>query len=257
MSWWIKWIGGQVALIAVVGAMPSEAGIRATYVGSTVKNGQSVPIAMTFTVDDAGNDRIDTVYNGSLIGWLVHRDGDAWIIQKEKTGWVVMRQADFAAVSNERDMAMAGKSSDDGPYDIVDLGPATVAARAGETYGLRKRGDTSPVERAHQFVISTDPALAPLARALAREAAEMPRRRTSAGDNNIGLVPRTVEILSRGGLLSRGDASKLDSVETVDVPATTFDLPGPVLSLDQVRARMAPPAPPAFVVPGLPQKVRP
>ncbi len=250
MSWRSRVVGIVIAGAMVVAGGPAFAGIRATYVSEFPKGSPGDPamtITMTIAVDDAGNDRTDVKLNGELIGSVVYRDRDTYIVQRDSKGWVVMRQADAMAAAREQmidSLARMAVRPDALPrriYNIVDLGSATVGGRIGERYGLRAIDDKQTGEPFFQFVISPDQALAPLGRI-------MMRQMSASGDAMAGLMPsdlpdRMVELLSKGAMLSIGDMLSLDTVETADIPESTFDLPGPVLSLAQVRARVARPVP--------------
>ncbi len=231
-------------------APPAWAGLKATYVADLPKDMPKAlnDMRMIIYVDDAGHERIDIVANGTPTGSLISRDGDTYMIQRGADGAVtVSRQTDVMLVSREQFLKVAERfklrSSDKGPpmiYKLVDLGPATVAGRTGTRYGLTRTSPPRETNPIFQYVISTDPALAPLGRIMLRQLTVSAGVMDGVLPQGTNMVTLVAEILAKGAVLQMPGLIHLDTVETIDLDPKLFELPGPVETLDQVRARMKP-----------------
>jgi hypothetical protein len=108
--------------------------------------------------------------NGDFVGWnsehqrVIGRGGEAFLVEDRLTGPIVLRVADLAAIVRARRTAKpAATAAGSGPQ-LERRGTRTVSGREGDAYfypGQTREGDPKPA-----VVISRDPALAPLGRAL-------------------------------------------------------------------------------------------
>jgi hypothetical protein len=227
------------AMIALsVGAMPARADIKAVYVDL-----ESNSTMMTVYVDNAGRSRIereDRIF-------LIDGAGERFDIRREKSGGplLVMRQRDETRAIVERwTEVMKTLPAPDGDlmplaFNVAVWGPTVVGDRPGMAYSLKMAGGENffggaDDPRFGDTVISTDPALAPIGKALASEMesssdALAPVRGTSNADLKL------FEIFRKGTPI-RFVGGRLDTVANAPLDPALFDLPGPVLSPDQVRA---------------------
>lgn len=249
MSGPVRAIALALAVMLAAVAAPALAGLKATYVTELPKDTPKEigDMRMVVYVDDTGRDRTDIVTNGKTMGSVIYRDGETYLIEHNPDGTVVVsRQSDLMTVMRETFLATLGKfkfPKEKVPatmYRIVDLGPESVNGRAGMRYGLVEEGVAKGVEPLFQSVVSTDPALAPLARIMARQMLASQQSIAGIFPESTNLFTMTAAILAKGAPLRMEKLMHLDSVETVDIDPKLFDLPGPVQTIDQIRARRKP-----------------
>lgn len=239
-------------------AAPARAGLKATYVADLPKDSPKAlnDMRMIVYIDDAGHDRTDIVVNGKVTGSVVYRDGESYLIDRRADGTVIVsRQSDLTAVTAETFRALTDKwklpkgAAPAMMYRLVDLGPATVNGRSGTRYGLIQTNAAKGVEPNFQYVISADPALAPLGRIMLRQVAASQQALAAALPGETNMFALMSGILSKGAPLRMERLMSLDTVETLNPDPTLFDLPGPVETIDQVRARIKPLELPPFDAP--------
>lgn len=177
--------------------------------------------------------------------FIIIRDGIIYLNPQPPGGGerVIARLEDYLAVGAElRANMVRGGAMQDGPdttaYRLVDQGPAGVGQWRGRRYELDPEGPGVTLSA----IISDDPALAG-ARTLAAAVLEARTRLEGA----VLVFPEQyvrLEAELRGrGMPIMWDHQELRSVSTDPVPASRFELPGPVLSRDALRARLMPAAP--------------
>jgi hypothetical protein len=151
-------------------------------------------------------------------------------------GPVVMRLEDIEKVLGEQ-IGNLGHSSFPAPsLTLVPRGAVSINKWSGDAYYMQASGgqlSARPVT-----VISHDPSLAQLGRAMARQFATSEKMMSQITD---GHAPKTNmdQVLSSGAPISFAGA-ELQAVTFGVIPKEDFNLPGPPASLDEVRKRMTP-----------------
>ncbi len=162
------------------------------------------------------------------------RGGQSYVIDAADGKPAIMRVEDLATAIAERmskENPEAWEQMTHLPHRTLFLkGGVTIGDRTGDAYYGREADGT--VSAKPFIVTSHDPALAPLGKAMAAqfEAAE----KMSPPGVNMSVL----ETMRKGTpLLMAG--LELKSISTADVDPVQFALPGPVDTLDDVRARLA------------------
>lgn len=203
---------------------------------------------MTATYGSPGSDftmKVEIAANGDVRGdvvgrpdiYFITRGGQGYFIQADPSGPLVTRVDDMGAAMGEQ-MAKMAPGFRDGvkqlTLNMVEKGEATVNGRKGAAYYLRLTPDgaLSPQPWA---VISHDPALAPLGEAMARQfdmsmSMGSPMMPTETFDE-------VRAVLHTGTAISFGPA-QLQAISLAPIPASEFELPGPLESMDHLRARL-------------------
>ena len=206
---------------ALLIAAPASADITARY---TQWNGDP---PMVVQVSDSGESRIavtEAVY--------VTTGGVDYMILDDAEGQFVVRQQDFVDMMAELLRATSAAAPPSAPPpSIAENGSETLAGRAGTVFRL---SDPRQPSDAFDLVISTDPELAPLGRALGSLVAVfgITMSRTSPA-----LAEALAELVGRGALLRFGPLWRLESVEVAPVPQSVFALPSAPLAPTALRAR--------------------
>lgn len=227
-------------ILAFLLATPGEAGTRATYVGQDGKR-------LVVEVTDAGDARIGeegASDYGVLTGGRFH------VVGAGAGGRSVARIEDVAdaidaVVTPIFNGLLAGPPRASARLRIEARGPTEVAGVAGSRFavsGLDRR-DPAKVE---EYVLSTDPRLAPVGAALEgfMNAAVLPGA-ALLGRPAADLVADTRAIFARGTPLAAGARIRLERIETADVPVARVALPAPPIDRDRLieamrAARVAP-----------------
>jgi hypothetical protein len=134
------------------------------------------------------------------------------------------------------------------PYEVTERGRETVAGRSGIVYAIAPAGGGQGPTL--DVVIATDGDLAPVGREMRR----LIGLATAPANALLGQTPDMLTeldgLLARGVPIRMGQQLTLTGVSAEPIPAASFELPGPVLTREQLRGRMAnfgaimPPAPP-------------
>lgn len=176
--------------------------------------------------------RIEAAANGDLrIGdgrdrYLLWKDGEGYVVSAGPGGPVVERMADIAAARADAGVTGAAVAK---PEEWVAGESATVNGRTGTVYSVK--GIKSP-DPGWLPVFSSDPALAPVAKALARRGefwAIMP-----AAENDPS-APGLLKLLATGAPL-RLSGNMLAMIDNKPIPATRFALPAAPEPSAEVRA---------------------
>jgi hypothetical protein len=124
------------------------------------------------------------------------------------------------------------------PLKIASDGSRTVGGRAGTLYHVKGLDQTKP-EAVTDYVISTDPSLAPVGQALERfmNAALVPAA-PLVGPAVREIIAETRQIFAFGTPIDAGGRFLLDHVETVDVPANRLVLPAKAQTVEQLVVSM-------------------
>ncbi len=175
-------------------------------------------------VNDRGREtmRIEVAADGDLRisdsvdrYWLWH-DGQAYLVVSGPGGPIVERVADIAAARAEAGQPGPAARTLPG-IEMVESGRTVVNGRTGTIYAARGVKVTDQVT---QPVLSDDPALAPIARAFARQGELMRIMPGPEGDSGIDMSG----FFAKGALLRLGDAT-LQSVDPAPIPAARFAVP--------------------------------
>ncbi len=196
------------------------------------------PGAPFLTLQIAANGDVHGTMVVGNIEFIVH-DGHGFTILKGPSGPIVSRVEDVATVMSERiDKIVPGgfsKAAEAARSITYTLnGTETVNGRTGDAYYAHV--PNGPADGALWAVISHDPKLAPLGRAMADEFA-MSMKIMGTQLPSDAFQPM-LDVLRKGAPLQM-TGIQLQSVSDAPVPASAFVLPAPPQTLDQVRARMA------------------
>jgi hypothetical protein len=222
-----------VFLLAILAPAPALADLTATYVAPHAF------FTMTIEIAANGDLRGDVGIPGS---YFITRAGHSYFISPRPSGPVVMRVEDMAAVVAEHiaktDPHFRGEMGAAHKPNLVEKGNVVINGRIGSAWYLKmENGKLSP---SPVTVISLDPALAPLGRAMTMQfeisAAMMG---TMVGTSPSGAME---DILKTGAPLSFAGA-ELKTVSTAPIPSERFELPAEPATLDVARKTMTPATP--------------
>lgn len=210
----------------------------------------------TITVQAAANGDA-RVESGQQV--IVRNGGTEYLVLTDSKGRFAAKVSDFIAAMGEMMREDGMKPTGLGPqseYDLVKKGTETVAGVAGDVWNVSakpaKDAKAAPPTETIEAVISSDPALANVGKALS-----MQTRLGTAGMQQVqggqgNLEKRVEEMLDKGMVLRFGDALKLDKLEKAPIDAKVFALPAVIdktalkarLNAERARARAAavPPA---------------
>jgi hypothetical protein len=217
-------------------ATPAAAGLRATY--SDAEGSRKLVIDVADNGDARIGDKASDDY-GLFVG------GHFYMVSRDDKGPTVARIEDVAAAIDQvmppvfKDIfTKAAASAKPGKLRLEAKGERSLAGRAGKlwlVYGMDEKDPAKPTE----FVISEDPALKPVGRAMEQfmNAAVVPAA-VFIGPAAAEIVAETHQIFALGTPLDAGGRFKLEAVETVDVPAEALKLPGKLKTVDEIVAAM-------------------
>lgn len=221
-------------------ATPALAGMRATY---TSPGGGA---ALVVEVADNGDARIGeegASDYGLLIGGLFY------VVGRDDTGWTVARSVDIAAAIDTAIRPIFGdaltRTTPPAPAVAIRFaatGPREIGGRRGTAYTVTGLDHRDPAATT-TYVLSDDPALRPVGRALEQF------MHTSLLPSAVmlgGAAPERIEetrlIFSHGTPLDAGGRFQLRSAETAAVPAGRLALPTPAKTraeLTDIMRRLA------------------
>lgn len=220
----------KTALIMAVLVIPGvvHADMTAVYAAP------NTPFQMTIEIATNGDVRGEMPMGN--VAFLT-QDGHGYIIEQGADGPVVSRVEDLATVATEQMAKLAPKFREElaahaTPMTFVLKGQVVINGRTGDAYYFQApNGDLSPKPI---VVISHDPALAPLGRAMATQFSMS--MKLGGQMLPVGVFQPMLDILQKGApLLFTG--AELQSVSEAPVSATEFALPTQPLPLDKVRQR--------------------
>ncbi len=226
----------RLAVLALlIGAAPALAGQRATYLQPDGRQ-------LVIDVGDDGDARVGEP--GQEEYGLLRRDG-FYIVSKESGDWQVARIADVAAAIDQvvppifKDIFTAGsKRRPPGAFRVEAAGERTVAGRKGRIYRVYGMNEAKPAE-AETFVMSDDPALKPVGRAMEQfmNGAMVPAA-VFIGPAAADIIAETRAIFALGTPLDAGGRFQLTGVETIAVPASATALPAKPQTVAELVAAM-------------------
>lgn len=217
-------------------ASPAHAGLRATYIDPEAKE-------LTILVADNGDARISESARPDQYGLLL--DGHFHIVGVEDGKLTVARIEDVAAAIDQvmppifRDIFTATSSKiTSSNFRAEKTGKRTIEGREGAVWAVYGLSEGKPDE-ATEFVMSDDPALKPVGRAMEQfmNAAIVPAA-VFIGPATRDLIADTRAIFALGTPLDAGGRFKLTRVETVDVAHEAMELPSKPVSVETLVAEM-------------------
>lgn len=212
------------ALLAVPGL--AHADITAVYAAP------NTPMRMTIEIASNG-DLHGAMMMGSLS--ILTRGGQGYMIGPGANGPEVCRVEDLATVTSEHLSKLdpqfrAQMEAHIQPLILVLKGTETINGRTGDAYYLQlPQGGLSPKP---VVVISHDPALAPLGRAMATQFRMS--MKLAAQMMPDAVFQSMLDTLEKGAPLLFSGA-ELQTVSAAPIAASEFAIPAPVMTLDQVR----------------------
>ncbi|WP_277317478.1 hypothetical protein [Sphingomonas sp. AOB5] len=216
-------------LLCIAFTAPAQAQLTAVY---TPPEGSPIPFEMRIEIAPNGDVR-GTLPGQSL--WLLTIAGEGYFISGEGKDAKVMRATDVAAVLGEQMKKMMPDMPPipDGALEMVltEGKPVTVRGRTGTGWYM-EGNDTAPA-----MVISSDPALAPLGKALAYQFEISTRMMAQLSFAPTGFMDEMLRVLRTGAPLSVSGL-ELNTVATAPIPADRFVLPAAPLSREEIRTRL-------------------
>jgi hypothetical protein len=189
--------------------------------------------AMTVEINDKGDTRLS---EGNKHAFLT-LGGVGYLIESDLAGTFAVREDDWIAVQLEG-VAAIGKDNqqpgDPTRYVLVSKGSETVAGRTGTVWALRSAGRA---EASFDAVLSADPDLAPVGRAIAAQFALSSRMMKLMLGSVPDFMAKTEEMLGKGAVIRLSRMLRLDRVSHDPIPPSEFVLPAVVLTKDQYAAR--------------------
>jgi hypothetical protein len=217
-------------------AFPAHAGTRALF------NGTSDPKELLVEVSDDGAVRVGAAGRDEY-GLLL---GDQFYLIGPKDGKVqVARVADMAAAFDKvmppifKDLfGPAGDKMKFAPLKAVKTGTKTVAGIKGDIWSVKGMNDEKPDEPT-QIVVSNDPRLAPIGRALcAFFDTAMIMMRPFLGNASAEMVKQNRQLFALGTPIESAERFTLIKLETADSVKDRFTLPAKPATIDEIVAGM-------------------
>jgi hypothetical protein len=239
-----RWVGLAGLALATAGA-PAWADVTGRY--ENTEEDPFIDMEMTIETDDHGNVRMQSAGQPN---YYLLKDGVVYAVSRGSTGPSVVRVADLLTVQAETltRMGVSDRFTDrvgDAPrMEFVAIGPATVGGWTGTAYGFKSRSSDSTTRPT--LVLSHDPRIAPLGRAMVAMQANM-----AAGMGRLSPIftqlGRDYEALMANGTPVRMMEIELTDVSFEAVDPERFALPTLPMSIDELRAQSSPfPAPPTL-----------
>ncbi len=221
-----------LALIALCLASPVLAGQRALYLSPDGEN-------LTIEVADNGN---AVIRPDKSQEYGLYRDGHFYLIGQEQGQWRVARIEDLAAAFDQVMPPIFGKLfgslSGNSKLRIERRSTRVVAGHPGDVYAVFGMNEQKPME-ANWFVLSKDPALAPVGKAMEQFLiSTMVAMRPLLGELAAEMASDIRLIFANGAPLDVEGKFKLDSLVQVDLPDANFALPAQPRSVDEIVAEM-------------------
>jgi hypothetical protein len=220
------------SLLLVGCSASTEGGNEAAAAGDVTATYRNPASGSTITVqvDDGGDSRVDVA---GEVGRMVYAGGVSYVVYDLPGGPRTTRAADLEAVMRERSgppLDTTGLPS----MRMIERGEATIGDHKGAAFFVDTGVGLPPQP---QIVMSSDPALAPLGAPILRQLDFSLAMIRAAR----GRVPETTlrvrEVLARGTpLLYAGH--RLERIDRSEIPAERFRLPGPPMSMAELRRNM-------------------
>jgi hypothetical protein len=224
-----------LALILVGFGSPALADMTADYVGPNQ--------ALTMKIEVAANgDMRGTTSNPN--SYFITRAGHGYMVQASFKGPAVMRMEDISTVMAEQIKRLMPnlppEAADQAPsFDLTKGSIVSVRGRKGIAYYMGKAITHSPSEQP-VIVISTDPALTPLAVAMQHQFAMSIEAMGHMFGKSSPFAQMQAALKEGAPLVFT--RMELESVNTDPIPPSEFALPADPLTLDEVRKNLGAPA---------------
>ena len=220
-------------LLGLLLSAPAEADVTLRYV-------PDAPGTLGILIEADGQGRMRAeIAPGQL---FIMRAGETFVVTPGAQGPNVSRLDDFLAVGTETAQAFEASHPVRNPppqlhFRLVDRGPQTVGIWPGTRIAVEQIGPHASAQDT-EYVVSTDPALAEAGR-MANWFFETEGRIlvTILRFDRAEFTGVVRQLIARGTPLRVSGRFRLASIGADPVPASRFDLPGPVLSREQLRAR--------------------
>jgi hypothetical protein len=221
-----------IAATALIAAQPAAAGVRAHYLMGPEPWQRLVVIE----VNDHGDGRLDM----GEMGVMLVLDGMPYVVDRDAEGPYAARLEDAMADSSDAWAEADGHPPRDPgaspplparpptppppQVELIRVGPEIVAGRRGTLWRMRNPGAPAGLQE-EEFVVSDDPALAPL------NVVHGPRAPGSGEPepDPDGLLAALRAIHAKGAILRRGQHMRLQRAEVLPI-AEAFTLPRRLLS---------------------------
>jgi len=187
--------------------------------------------------------RVEIASNGDLrcqdgpSSYLIRRGGHDYLVSVRASQPIVMRAEDMAIVMAEQVTALdphrRAEIDEMYTFDLVEKGTATINGYTGTAWYPPPIEDQP--EQTPWVVISHDPALAPLGKAVAAQY-DMSMMLMARAMGTIAF--KRLEDVFRTGAPIAFTGFVLQTVSFAPIPTSHFDLPAPPETLDGVRAEM-------------------
>ncbi|MBV9882505.1 MAG: hypothetical protein JO276_05805 [Sphingomonadaceae bacterium] len=229
-------------MAALLAAGPARADIVARY----AMGQPDFPMPeMVIEVNDRGDFHMTMGNQGAY--YVI--DGAAYFVQADLRGLYVARADDLTALVAElarahrmQSHAQPGSAHLPPAVQFMEAGTETIAGRTGTVWTTPAPGGAPSTAHGMEMVVSSDPDLTPLGRAMVRQfEMSMDGVRTMAGlaaDAGAGEWGAMRAVLARGAPLRFGEIMRLTSVEVRPLPASEFILPAAPLSRAALAERM-------------------
>jgi hypothetical protein len=205
------------------------------------------PVVMTVQVNDRGDSRIS---GGSRMA-AITVDGVLWIAMGDLEGVYAVRRDDMFGAIEEVARAMLPPefanlpppgADEDPSYRVVEAGTVSIGGRTGTRWRLATHPPVPDHARMEDpiFVVSNDPELAPIGRAIARQFRAERRGfslSTGGGEFGGGLPPALLAVVQRGTVIGIEGRLYLRSIDNAPVPPSAFALPQTLLNREQFMIR--------------------
>jgi hypothetical protein len=182
--------------------------------------------------------------------FIFMRDGDIFVVTPGEGQPIVSRLDDFLVVAGEAASAYRRSPPTEGAiqlrtppqmhFRLAERGQESVGAWRGARFAIEQAGPHNPAFDTI-WVASSDPALAEANRAMTR-LFQVQFRIVATVVVLPPEMPAIMRQLAERGVplrMTMTNTYRLESADAAPVPADHFDLPGPVLTRDQFRARQA------------------
>jgi hypothetical protein len=224
-----------LAFVALCLAAPAPAGQRAVYLSPDGDN-------LTVEVADNGNAVIRPTKSKE---YGIYRDGQFYLVGQDKGQWKVARLEDLAAAFDqlmppvfEQLFGAMASASQGSKLRIERRGTRKVAGFEGIVFAVHGLDSDKP-DAAHIFVLSTDPKLAPVGKAMEQFLiSSVVAMRPLLGELAAAMAADMRAIFANGAPLDAEGKFKLDSLVQVDLPDSNFALPAPPQTAAQIVAEM-------------------
>jgi hypothetical protein len=223
---------------AITIASPVHADIAGRF--ETVGDDSPIRLEMTIEADEAGNVRTQMARLGA---YYLLRDGELYQVAHSDGEQSVVRVADLMTLQAElsKDFFPDEPTPMDQPLQrFAAMGNEVVQGRSGIGYGMVS--EDSPEPRYASIVVSKDPSLAPLGRAIVASNEAMAGSLSAMGQMGTTLALMNEDMLA---VLLTGAPIRLLDLELTDlssepIPSERFALPAEPLTIAELRKRMMP-----------------